>query len=391
MPGFGALIAFGISSVAFAGVASAQHVATARTDAWLDAGAARITQPSRERSDAATVGVGIGRSGPLLSLAGQAAFTLAGDSVGAGQATIVASLATPRFSQARTDLALSATRYGDPSSNGGNNGSAQFHQHVAWRFGGVSAAVAQSGTSRAVSAADERDLNAHFRAMSTGIAVWGAYRWARLSVGQQRILSDDYRLAEASGFALTRRASSYDYRDLLYAASIGLSRFELQATYAARTGGSATRGEARAFSASAALGITRSLAIVVMQGKQLADPLRGTPQAITAGAALRWRIGGRSSSAASAMISMERSEGNSVVTVRARAAADAKLEIATSYDDWRPTPMAREGSVFVARVTLPSGTHRVAVRVNGGEWSAPAGLARVSDDLGGTAGIIVVP
>jgi hypothetical protein len=33
----------------------------------------------------------------------------------------------------------------------------------------------------------------------------------------------------------------------------------------------------------------------------------------------------------------------------------------------------------------------VAVRVNGGAWRAPRGLAVVDDDFGGKAGLIVIP
>jgi hypothetical protein len=53
--------------------------------------------------------------------------------------------------------------------------------------------------------------------------------------------------------------------------------------------------------------------------------------------------------------------------------------------------MVRDGGAFVHRLTLPTGTHRVAVRVNGGAWRAPRGLAAVADDFGGQAGVVVVP
>lgn len=335
--------------------------------------------------------MGIGRRGSYLSLFGQAALTMARDAAGAGQATMGASLASPRVPLSSTDVSLSATTFGMPSSNLGNNGAALVQQHLAWRFGGVSAMVAQSGTARAVDVHDERDGRANFRATSTGVALWGTYRWMRIGVEGQRVLSDDYLIAESTGFGLLREAASYDYRDRTVSAVIAMPRTELQAMYSERSGGSATRGEARAFSASAVVRLTRSLALVVSQGKQLADPLRGTPQAISAGAALRWRIGGGARNTASNAITMARSASASLVTVRVRAPASATVELATSHGDWKPIPMTREDGVFVARVTLPSGTHRVAIRVNGGAWTAPPGLARVADDFGGTAGILVVP
>jgi len=45
----------------------------------------------------------------------------------------------------------------------------------------------------------------------------------------------------------------------------------------------------------------------------------------------------------------------------------------------------------VQQLTLPAGAHRIAVRVNGGPWRAPRGLAPVNDDFGGKAGVVVIP
>jgi hypothetical protein len=37
------------------------------------------------------------------------------------------------------------------------------------------------------------------------------------------------------------------------------------------------------------------------------------------------------------------------------------------------------------------GTHRVAIRVNGGSWGAPPNLPHVTDEFGGEAGLLIVP
>jgi hypothetical protein len=42
-------------------------------------------------------------------------------------------------------------------------------------------------------------------------------------------------------------------------------------------------------------------------------------------------------------------------------------------------------------VRIPKGIHRIAVRVDGGPWTAPAGARRADDDYGGEVGIFVVP
>jgi hypothetical protein len=88
---------------------------------------------------------------------------------------------------------------------------------------------------------------------------------------------------------------------------------------------------------------------------------------------------------------VQRREGHGEVSISLLAAIGAVVEIASSSTEWKPVRAPREGDRFVYRFPLPSGTHRVAVRVNGGEWRAPRGLAVVDDDFGGKAGLIVIP
>jgi hypothetical protein len=77
--------------------------------------------------------------------------------------------------------------------------------------------------------------------------------------------------------------------------------------------------------------------------------------------------------------------------VRVFATDTMVIEIAGDFSEWEPVPLEREGPYFVARVRLPPGKYRVAVRINLGVWRAPRNLARVRDDYGGEAGLIVIP
>ena len=77
--------------------------------------------------------------------------------------------------------------------------------------------------------------------------------------------------------------------------------------------------------------------------------------------------------------------------MRIAATADAVVEVMSSTTDWSIVRLTREGDTFVHRLTLPSGMHRIAVRINGGMWRAPLGLAPVEDDFGTRAGLVVVP
>jgi hypothetical protein len=79
------------------------------------------------------------------------------------------------------------------------------------------------------------------------------------------------------------------------------------------------------------------------------------------------------------------------VVVRVFSSESLEVEIAGDFSEWKPLPMEREGSYWVARTRLRSGKYSIGVRTNQGPWRAPRNLARVRDDYGGESGIIVIP
>ena len=70
---------------------------------------------------------------------------------------------------------------------------------------------------------------------------------------------------------------------------------------------------------------------------------------------------------------------------------DRVVEIACDCDGWKPRLMTRVGDVWVVEVQAKPGLHHVSVRVDGGNWIAPPGLAPIDDDFAGQAGLLVVP
>lgn len=67
------------------------------------------------------------------------------------------------------------------------------------------------------------------------------------------------------------------------------------------------------------------------------------------------------------------------------------VELMGDFTDWSPVPMRPDGAgAWVAAVPVSPGTHRVNLRVNGGAWRVPPGLAPVTDDFNGTAGLLIV-
>ena len=67
------------------------------------------------------------------------------------------------------------------------------------------------------------------------------------------------------------------------------------------------------------------------------------------------------------------------------------MEIAGDFSDWQPVALAPAGEgVWRTSLSLAPGVHRVALRINGGDWIAPPGLSAVPDDFVGSAGLLIV-
>lgn len=379
-------------------------VRSTRTELWIDAAGARITQRQQPRQRAAVVGVGAQRTGRFVSIAAQLSATSARDSAGAGQGDLAAQLLLPVWPRLRTDILLSATSFGLPATGRDDSRSATVREAIDWRAGRASAGVFAVLT-KAGAARNDEGRRVHFGAIAAGGGVRaGLYTRAvafEVNTEWQRALSNDYLLAEATGYGLSRFAASYDYRDVTSTAVLRLPRTDITVSHARRHGGSATTGASQGTWGSLSIQATRRVAIVGSTGTRVADVLRGVPEAAVTSAGVRVQFGWRSSArsfdrsrvagtAARSVVVVPDSSG-AVVTIRIAAKPNDVLQFATSHGEWTPVRMQRDGDFFTARIRLPSGTHRIAVRVNDGPWFAPAGTVRVRDDFGGTAGVVVVP
>ena len=80
-------------------------------------------------------------------------------------------------------------------------------------------------------------------------------------------------------------------------------------------------------------------------------------------------------------------------TIAYRAPAARTVEIMGDFTDWTPVGMTASQPSGTWSISLPvtSGVHQVNVRVDGGEWTVPAGLTAVRDEFGGSVGILLVP
>jgi hypothetical protein len=83
--------------------------------------------------------------------------------------------------------------------------------------------------------------------------------------------------------------------------------------------------------------------------------------------------------------------GEGRVRMRVRAPGAGAVEIAGDFTDWEPLPLERlRGDSWEITLPLSRGTHRVNIRVNGGEWGVPPGVGAASDDFGGVVGLLVI-
>lgn len=79
-----------------------------------------------------------------------------------------------------------------------------------------------------------------------------------------------------------------------------------------------------------------------------------------------------------------------VVYVRAPAART--VELMADFTDWQPVRMRRTANdEWELAMRIEPGSHRLNIRVDGGEWTAPPGTSSARDEFNGVVGLVVVP
>ena len=360
-------------------------------DLRLDAGTARIQQNGHDARSALLLGALWRESDQRFATLFSGTFTYAGDSVTAAQA--IAALAWRPGDQSawHTEGGVTGAAFGVYALGRGGNVSGFVRERLVLEGGSLWAGGSAGHTMRDGNSSHATDVDFGGSLRSGGFEA---------SVAYNRQRTDDGPLMEAAGIFLTDQSIVYDFEDAGIAAHYERGRLTLDASQTWRTAVRQTVVRQAAFAWSAEYVLTPRFSLAVGAGHQLADALRGTPDAQIISASVRmaglpWRAATelRDAPRDAAMTSarLVRDAAGAVLIVRVVASDSARVEVAGSFSAWQPVTLRRTTDGWEAQVALPSGMHRVAVRINGGPWRAPANLGKVRDEFGGASGIVVVP
>ena len=110
---------------------------------------------------------------------------------------------------------------------------------------------------------------------------------------------------------------------------------------------------------------------------------------VAPGALLRPRLPAGVRPAAAAFEIAEGTRGTR--TIRIRVPNARTVELSADFTGWKPIALARgDGDRWEATLTIPTGMHRLAIRVDGDAWGPPPGVSSVPDEFQGNVGVIVV-
>ena len=93
-----------------------------------------------------------------------------------------------------------------------------------------------------------------------------------------------------------------------------------------------------------------------------------------------------------ASFTVQPGSGAGEATIHVRATGARTVEVMGDFTAWRPVAMrpAADGSWFLT-MSAGSGAHQVNIRLDHGAWSVPPGLPVVTDEFGGSFGLLMIP
>jgi hypothetical protein len=365
----------------------------------LDAGLATIQQPAigtlrgRETADAALLAAFWRRPLERSTLLASGNLTYARDSLAAMQGVVALSMPWRREPRLRTDAGVAGATFSLRSAGTGGNANAFVRQHIVRETGGgwIGTAIGRTRRDAVPSETGAWD-----------VGLWRRWRflYGSASLGYQH--STDWLLLYTAGELEARAQADYDLVDLQLVLQARGGPHDLAVSWTRRRVFADGPASVPALQGSGTFQLTDRVALLATVGRQLADPMRGLPQADLAMAALRVSLGPQPlpvmprAVTAEAVVLTESAvdptaDARRILEIRVEASDTAAVTVAGSFSHWDPIPLRWEAGVWIAQIPIERGTHRLGVRVGNGPWRAPRNLARVRDGFGGESGLLVVP
>jgi hypothetical protein len=354
-------------------VSAAPGRLVAQWQATADAGIARLRQTGIPESNASTFGGTAEVFGDRAWVRSSLLAARASDRW-TGQGVVVGSLFGPAERRARWELSGSASAFGETNASGATSAELMGRIHVGPRAFGGAFGVGAGGTS------DRGDTHSFAHAQADAWKIVGADRF----IGDASFVST--RRSDTANAPMVR----VSYADLSGNWRRESGAVSLGAVLGVRAGMGSIDGGNGWGSVDVTTWVAPNLAFVATAGRSLDDVIRGVPRTQYVSIAIRVAAHPHAS-----LRSPTAAKGPTVVASRdrieLRVDRASTVEVMGDFTDWLPVSLTREGTVWRLDRSLTPGLHRIALRIDGGEWTTPANLPRATDDLGGSVGLMTVP
>ncbi len=334
-----------------------------------DAGLSHLRQSGLPVSNAQTLGATIEGLGDRGWLHGTALSSLQANGAWTGQALALGGLSGRIADPLRWEIggALSGfTETGAPTTTSGE-------ANARLRFGGALGGIAL-GAGAGESARTNGDLTLSRGSLDT----W----W---SAGHETLAAS----------ALLTRAGAVAYTDV----GVGWRHEASGASIGAGAGLRAGAGNGGWQVIDAELWVATRVALVLAAGNVPPDIVSGTPKTQYASLGLRVAVRphapvpfGRRPSAG-VRVGITRTPGGTTrITITTPRDDAERVVMMADFTGWEPVSLQRGDAGWFVELAVSPGPHRLTVRIDDGEWLAPANVPSVrDDDLSGAVGFITVP
>jgi hypothetical protein len=361
---------------------TAARVLSAQWQATADAGVSHLRQAGIPESDAGTLGASLVMAGDRSTFRSSVLGAAAAGSGWTVQGLAAGSLLGPATQPVRWELGGVLSTFGESQELTTSSGELMARARFGRPGYGAAAGLGTGAVARGSSA----------QALLHGQAdAW-------LSSGDELFLADASVVRTRAAFPGDTNSTPVhlSYADLSLSWRHDRGGLSVGATAGLRHGVAGIDGTRGWGSVEAVAWVSDREAFVLSGGTTLADAVRGVPATRYVSAAIRFAVRPHPS-----LIRRPTAIGGTLVAVEplstgaqqieVRAAAASRVELMADFTDWTPEMLERAGNVWRMQRVISPGLHRIAIRIDGGEWMAPANLRQVTDDLGGVVGLITIP